>query len=279
MGHAAIVRNFFGEETSLTELKFFFIFCPNNSGTTILSQYFASQTSGYLPPFGNNEGQMAPAVTEMMRTRPWDQDQKFDWAFIRKEWEALAAGDMFVEASPPNLIRVDDIKAVFGQDSSGLISICNPYQHISSAYRRYHKDPKLVARNWLRKARQIMKLRQEYPFFPFVRYEDFVERPSVVNDIFGVRIKDSDLPGKKRSGISGIKSAYCRSIGFFTSEEVISISNILATERDVVGHLGYSLSGSEILDIARERDPEEFLTGQNNRREFDRRLSAKVRVK
>ncbi len=271
-------RNFFGEETSLSQLRFFFIFCPNNSGTTVLSQYFASQVGGYLPPFGNNEGQMAPAVTEMMRTRPWDRNQKFDWVFIREQWEKLAAGDMFIEASPPNLMRADAIKTVFGRDSSGLISICNPYQHISSAFRRYLNDPKMVAQHWLRKARAIIRIRQEYPIFPFISYEKFVENPRTINESIGVPFKDTALPGKRGSDISGIRSGYCRAIGFLTPNEVIAINNVLETECDVMNGLGYSICGPEILADARARDVQEFQIGLNNRREFDRRIESKLRT-
>ena len=111
----------------------------------MFSQYLCNQIGGYLPPFGNNEGQMAPDVRDMMRTEPWQNTDPFDWAYIRSRWEALSQGQIFVEASPPNLIRVDDIAPVFGHDSTAIVSICNPYQHIPSVLRRRAKSADSVA--------------------------------------------------------------------------------------------------------------------------------------
>ena len=68
-----------------------FIFSPNNSGTTIISQYLSAHiNNSYLPPFGNNEGQMAPNMKKIMRHNPWNPDSIFDWQFIKKEWDILA---------------------------------------------------------------------------------------------------------------------------------------------------------------------------------------------
>jgi len=217
---------------------------------------------------------MAPAVKKMMRTRPWDSNQKFDWRFIRRQWEYLAAGNVFVEASPPNLIRVEDIKAVFGRDSSGLVSMCNPYQHISSAFRRYLIDPKVVAINWARKAREIMRIRENYPFFLFAPYEVFVESPHVVNDLFDATVVANEFSGKRGSGISGIRSGYCRALGFLTPNDVNSINSVLEAECDVMNYFGYSLLGPEILDKARMHDLSEFQAGLNNRKKFNRRFDS-----
>ena len=130
-----------GEPISLSDLTYLFLFCPNNSGTTVLSQYLASQIDGYLPPYGNNEGQMVPAVRKMMREKPWNASIDYDWAFIRAAWDEMRDGRIFVEGSPPNLLRFDSIREVFGQDSSAVISICDPYQHIASCMKRYDRHP------------------------------------------------------------------------------------------------------------------------------------------
>ena len=52
-----------------TKRMYLFLISPNNSGTTVMSQYIAQRFDFYLPPFGNNEGQFAPAVESMMRDR------------------------------------------------------------------------------------------------------------------------------------------------------------------------------------------------------------------
>lgn len=268
------VPNFVGETIALKKTKFFFLFCPNHSGTTVLSQYLASQIDGYLPPFENNEGQMVPEVKGMMRNRPWAADQSFDWSYIRQCWERLAKAQTFVEASPPNLIRIEGIRAVFGFDSSAIVSVCNPYQHISSVYRRnpsvLHKGTKV----WIRKAREIIRIRQSYPFFPFISYEEFVARPTVLNERLQVPFKEAVISGKRGSGISGIKSGFYRGLGFLKPDEVRDISALLDEASDVMAYFGYALSGPEILEAARERAPEEFQIGIEKRAQWDRRLSA-----
>jgi hypothetical protein len=266
-------KNFYGDPLTIDALKFFFIFCPNNSGTTVMSQYLSSQVNGYLPPFGNNEGQMAPAVRKMMRNRPWSKDQRFDWFYIRKHWEGLAEGKIFVEASPPNLIRLQDIKPVFGKDSSALISICNPYQQVASCLRRYSGSPNEFARSWIFKANSIINILKENPCFPFVSYEDFVENPTIINKKLGLSCCAVKILGKHGSDIKEIRSAYCRGIGFLKVEEVVSITEVFAGSPEVLDFFGYALAGPEILDDARERNFEEFTIGLEVRRLWDRRLT------
>lgn len=198
------MKNFHGEPIDLKQLSFIFLFCPNNSGTTILSQYIASQIEVYLPPFGNNEGQMIPEVKPIMRNHPWNPHQKFDWPFIRSTWEKRAAGKLFFEASPPNLMRPQEIEEFFGHDSTALISISNPYQYISSCLRRYRQPGAPVAplaREWLMKAKRIRDIRKRYPFFPFLSYEDFVTNPRQINRLLGVAERDIKLQGKAGSEI------------------------------------------------------------------------------
>lgn len=265
--------NFFGEPITLTSAKFFFIFCPNNSGTTVLSQYLAGQLDAYLPTFGNNEGQAAPEVKKQMRTRPWDESNKFDWKSIRNYWENLAGERTFVEASPPNLMRVDDIKLVFGKDSSAITSICNPYQHVSSSIRRYAHEPRARTKAWIRKARKIMQIQQAYPFFPAISYEEFVANPQTVNERLGVPFKEVEISGKKGSNISGIHSGYHRAIGFLKPEDVITISTVLEEAPEVMEYFGYALCGPEILETSQASAPEEFGIGLQNREKSDRHIA------
>ena len=72
-------------------ISYIFLFSPNFSGTTIISQYLNNNIiNSYLPKYGNNEGQMAPSVRNIMRKKPWDENVNFDWNFIKNEWDNLA---------------------------------------------------------------------------------------------------------------------------------------------------------------------------------------------
>lgn len=268
--------NFYGDPVALENLKFFFLFCPNNSGTTVMSQYLSAQLHGYLPPFGHNEGQMAPSVKRLMRVRPWKTDQEFDWIHIRERWEELAGGKIFVEGSPPNLIKLHQIKPVFGRDSSALISICNPYQHVSSCLRRYSRHPTETAKKWIIKARSIIKVTKNYPSFPFVSYENFVKNPMSINEKLGLPVREVKIDGKHNSGVNGIASTYCRSVGFLSPEEIIATTEVLESASDVMKYFNYALAGPEMLDDAHQRDPDEYQIGTANREAWEQRKPATV---
>ena len=234
-----------------------------------MSQYLAAQVGGYLPPFGNNEGQMMPAVMPMMRENPWLRAQEFDWVYIRRQWETLAPGKIFIESSPPNLLRVEQISKVFGHDSSAVISICDPYQHIASAMRRYSLTAADAAEKWVFKALETRRVHEAYPHFPFVSYEEFSKNPKILNNRLGVPVHEGVFVGKQGSDIDGISSGYCRSIGFFRELDVQSATRVLQTRTDIVEYFGYTLRGLEILASAHELNPDEFAIGFARRETWD----------
>lgn len=246
-----MLRNFFSERIALDDLKFLFVLCPNNSGTTVISQYIAEQTGGFLPPFGNNEGQMAPAVVRMMRNRPWNERSTFDWSFIRAEWEKLSQGRLFIEGSPPNIMRVDAIAEIFGADSSAILSICDPYQQIASCTRRYREpgfDPAKEVKQWVKKARKTRNIHRRFPHFPLFRYDDFVTDPTVINSYFQMPIVTSEIKGKRGSDGAGIVNMRGVTTLFLNEDELDRVSAALKPYEQVVTHFGYELkSGKEII--------------------------------
>ena len=245
-----IPTNFDNDELEWKDCAFFFLFCPNNSGSTILSQYIASQLGAYLPPFGNDEGQMAPTVKSVMRLRPWDKTRQFDWAFVRRSWEKLAKGRLFVEASPPNIIRCEQIAAVFGKDSSACVSICNPYQQIASALRRYRTpgtDVAHIAANWMTKGTAIQSIRHNFPFFPFFTYEDFVLRPTLVNELLAIECRPFTGTGKRDSGARGVQDLSVRTISFLEPNEVDAINGVLMSNSALLEYFNYPILDGQAL--------------------------------
>ncbi len=268
-----MLTNFHGNPISLSQSKFFFIFCPNNSGKTILSQYLATQLGAYLPPNGNNEGQGLPAVSQMMRSRPWDPTYSFDWPQIRKAWTAAAGGRIFVEASPPNLMRSDAIRAAFGHDSTAIISICSPYQQIASALRRYRTPGTRVGgmvKEWLFKAHKIRLISQSYPQFPLIRHEDFVARPAVLNQTLQLPVVPFDGVGKRGSDASGVDDLHIRTTLFLNEDEIDDISARLVLDGALLSDFGYVVrSGQDLIESSRISAPEEFARARSRRAEWD----------
>jgi hypothetical protein len=233
-------------------MKFFFVFAPNNSGTTIMSQYLQSQCDGYLPPFGNFEGQRVPSVAPMMRLDPWNQGQAFDWSFIRSEWQSYgeeAGKSIFVEASPPNIIRVDDIVAEFGADMKAIISISNPYMQIASSAKNYGKQKitkellEEFAEGWLTKAEHQRRNVERYGNrFPFIKYEEFCRNPEAINQAFGLEASaPASLGGKRNSQVSKVMDMAAKNIAFLTVFETEMVTAVLGRRKDLLDFFDYGL--------------------------------------
>lgn len=265
-GHS--LQTFGADPIALSELRFLFLFCPNNSGSTVMSQYIAEQTGAYLPPFGNNEGQMVPALRSMMRNAPWKESQSFDWQLIRATWEDLSEGKLFVEASPPNLLRAEPIEQVFGADSSAILSVADPYHQIASMLRRYEtpgRKPSDMVAQWVRKARKIAEIRQAYPQFPLIRYQDFVADPARINRYLGLPVAPTSVRGKTGSEGDGIRDMRAVTTLFLTESEIDGISEQLEAHRDILEQFGFAIhSGQEL--VARLAEDQEALNKARARR-------------
>lgn len=270
--------NFNGKHIEWDECAFLFLFCPNNSGSTVLSQYIASQSNAYLPPFGNNEGQMAPIVKPMMRMDPWSTGRRFDWQFIRSYWESLAEQRMFVEGSPPNILRHEEIADTFGGDSTAFVSISHPYNQIASCMRRYgHKGSRQrllrLTKKWVVRANAIREIRIKYPLFPFLSYEAFTHRPQSVNESLSLKLLPFHGNGKIGSSVIGIKDLSDRSIAFLEPNEIDEINCTLSNHTDMLNFFNYSLADSEETHKQLEgTSEEEFRVGRARRETWNKKI-------
>ena len=275
--------NFDAEPLPLSDVKFFFVFTPNNSGSTILSQYIQSQMGGYLPPFGNNEGQMIPEVRPMMRVNAWDSSHPFDWTVIRTEWERYAAGQIFIEGSPPDIMRYKAIAGVFGRDSTAIINIASPYMRIASCLRRYGRlgtSVRPMTRQWMRLARAVQSLREDFAHFPFIRYEDFVTDPLLVNRLLDLPPQEFLGDGKKGSQGSGVIDMRGRTTLFLTEDEIDTVTALLEGERDLIEGFGYRLqSGKDLIAELSAVNPAEYDLAQGRRTEWNAGRKRRRRVR
>ncbi len=267
-------KTFQGEEKPLSSLAFLFLFAPNNSGSTVLSQYLAEQAGAYLPPFSNNEGQAAPAVRDMMMVRRrWKPGLRLDWRVIRRAWEGLARGRLFIEASPPNILRAGEIAQVFGADSTALLSICDPYQQIASSLRRYYRpgrDLRAMGHSWVRKATYIHEIQQQFPWFPLIRHDDVVADPAVVNRAFALPVRPSTVRGKRDSGAQGVTDMRAVTTLFLTKAELDAASEALAPHAALLAHFGYRVDkGARIIERLAARTPGALDQAQARRRAWE----------
>ena len=277
-----------------------FIFSPNNSGTTIMSHYLSAHiNNSYLPPFGNNEGQWAPKVKKIMRHDPWNPDSTFDWQFIKKEWDILAneeRKEVFIESSPPNILRVSSILNVF-KDYQYIFSISSPYSYVASCIFNYFgkgkqgqqnhdtlvlnfdKQVELVAREWVKKAvTQKNNIESHGGDELRITYEDFCANPLRLLDLFGVenlgnQVQTSLIKGKKNSKVSEIVNMLPKHIAFLGLKGILEINSILKESSDLMAYHGYEIIS---IDAANKILSENILLafdGQDRRIKFNNRIN------
>jgi len=254
---------------------FYFIFSPNNSGTTIMTQYLAQQCGGFMPPIPGNEGQQLPAVRAMMRNRPWDSDSPFDWDFIRAKWlEAMTAHPgktIFVEASPPNIIRVEAIMDTFAGDMRAVFSISNPFSQIASCIKNYEVmlDDDILCRysaNWIHKATIQRANMERWPSIPRITYEQFCRDPVVMNAAFGIPVVPmTPYPGKGNSRVSVITDMTVRNIGFLYPAELETVARVLEPHGELLAYFGYRVLDAAEFDAFLNASPALAQDGKDDR--------------
>jgi len=200
-----------------------------------MSQYISNKYGFYLPPFGNNEGQMMPSVKDIMRKAPWDKNHEIPWQDIKTKWDdALLQSnkEIFFEASPPNLLRISAIKLAFGQCKC-VVSISNPYSMIGSMRFRYNNTNFVnMANHWLRCAYELKKSISKYGF-NLISYEKFCDDPQVLDKAFGLDINNNNkhyFSGK--ADPRGIINFNDRNIAVLTQQELDKINSILLMEEN-----------------------------------------------
>jgi hypothetical protein len=264
-------------------IKFLFLFSPNNSGSTIIGQYLETQTNGYLPPFGNNEGQMAPGVRKIMRKDQWKADHDMPWPEIRDAWSDLArqAGkDLFIECSPPNILRVTSILKSFGEEARCLFSIASPYSFIASILFNYNTPPlrppmlARAAESWVLRAQALKEGSEAHPEFPRMRYEDFCEDPTIVNRALGLEVKAREtIAGKGNDPLSEIIDLSPRHHAFLSFSEWEQVNAVLSKHESLMEFFGYSLIPGQLLIEKCAETPAMFHSGLIRRVQWEQKQS------
>ncbi len=235
-------------------ISYIFLFSPNFSGTTIISQYLRSHIkNSYLPEYGNYEGQMVPTVKPMMRNKPWEEESFFDWDFIKKEWDKLAENEgkkIFIEASPPNIMRVGEILENFNNHKY-IFSIASPYTYIGSHLykRRKIKDKtiKIITKQWLMKAeKQINNINVFGDSGIQISYEKFCESPKMLLESLGINtnrknFKERPIKGKANTEINTIVNMLPKHLAFLGIRNIIQVNQILKNHIDTLNFFGYKI--------------------------------------
>ena len=277
-----------------------FLFSPNNSGTTVMSQYLAANIVGsYLPPFGNNEGQMAPMVRKMMRGNDaWKNNAPFDWKSIKQEWDKLAEKDgkiVFLESSPPNIMRVSDILKNF-EDCEYVFSISSPYSyiasHLFSASKSFNLKKiaesglsskiKMVTEIWIEKAQtQKLNIGEFDGASRKITYEEFCAFPGKLLELMNASPSEDNahvlsVDGKKNSRVREIVNMLPKHLAFLGLDGIYEINSVLVEYRDLIDWFGYSILSVHDVNSILSESIALALDGQRRRFSLESMVSKAV---
>ena len=145
--------------------NFLFILSPPFCGSTLLNEIIStSRLVSVNNKYGTREGQKLPTVRKIMfdHENRWEDDHKYNWAFIKKEWLKYwdQSKPVLLEKSPPNIRHAKAISEHF-DNLFFIIFFRNPYAHCESLMRRTQMDATSSAKfalNCLNIKRQIFKI-------------------------------------------------------------------------------------------------------------------------
>ena len=271
---------------------YFFLFTINNSGSTIMSQYLASQIDGYLPENMANEGLNIPEVAEHIKQNQskypiqrgrWSQKVPHNWPFIHSVWDNYRDENVFVEASPPNLVRIPAIRAEFEGCAKYITSLCNPYQQIASSIYNYSKGNtkrlEEITKRWLKLAGILKSTSEQFTDMPHLSYEEFCADPSKMNKLLDLGpVRQAKIRGKYNTQIQDIRLLSARTTSFLNAQELDRINCVLESDANLVEHFGYQvMSGSDLLASFAGQD--EDVQAGLKRRDIWNRNSGKLKGK
>ena len=273
--------------------EFIFLFSPNNSGTTVMSQYISSLVkNSYLPPFGNNEGQNAPKLKSYFPKNRWTSKKKLDWIYIKSIWLELleeSKKSIFIEASPPNIIKVDEIFDCF-KPKHYLFSISSPYSFIGSCLYNYSKTNltknriDYMCNKWIQSAKmQIMYISKYGYSKEITTYESFCENPDSLiemlfkneseKDFYVNKSSEKIITGKSNDKFSKIINMQPKHLTYLGIKKINYISEKLSPYKEVLDFFNYKILDIKDVNNIISQNPIIALDG------IDRRFSKKKFLK
>lgn len=238
-----------------------FLVTPPFSGSTAIAELLRSS------PFvtfleERAEGQwLLPGLGSDQR---WDADMFVDYSSVQatwlSRWQQLQAADpalrVVVEKSPPNMVRLDALAALF-TDVSFLANNRDPYANCASILYRMHEGETLASEDriqqlrtltshWVLRSAKIRELVSRLSI-PLLTYEQFCDAPaSIIGKLdmppgvaetidVQARVQVKDYP------MQGIANQNQRQIALLSDEEAAAISEVLTPQQELLDYFGYEL--------------------------------------
>jgi DNA-binding XRE family transcriptional regulator len=187
---------------------YLFILCPPFGGSTVLNEFLSSSDNVSVNnPFDTREGQQLPGVRKMMweHEKRWDPETKYDWQFIKKEWQKYwdRTKVVLLEKSPPNIIRATEIEENF-KPSYFISMVRNPYAHTEGLMRRNNVSATEAA-SFSIKCLKYQKFNIEnLSNLLLIKYEDFTDnneetKNKILNFLPALKDLNSDIDSKAKN--------------------------------------------------------------------------------
>lgn len=230
------------------------------SGSTALAHFIAA-AEGVMALRGNGEGQwLMPGLCTQDR---WDPDKAIDRSSIRACWlndfESARQSDpslhSFVEKSPPNMVRLDQLVDLF-PDHSLLANNRDPYAVCASTLARFgpaedHREGRSAclaeaADNWITRS-TVLRQQIERHDIPRISYEAFCgdplqlkERLTLPRQAQATLRADAEVEVKDY-GRDRVTDHNARQLATLTDRDLATISRTLAPHSQLVTWFGYDL--------------------------------------
>ena len=253
--------------------KHVFLLCPNNSGSTFLSQAIGTSPAVWsLPREGQHMlGYAGPSTVMSPWPLIWFADDEsaayfrdhpeYDWERTKRAWYLQASAEddaapVFMTKSPPFLLIADRLMANFA-NTSFLFMVRNPYAAMEGVLRRPRRTgdagngpdlPRIAAQHFVNCLRQqkanIAAYRGNSVAFT---YEELCASPAEI----AARITDlvPELAGIDLTQKLSVKQAYDEplrnmnedQIGRLTAEQIEMANEIFCPNADILSHFDYEL--------------------------------------
>ncbi len=253
---------------------YLFVLCPPLSGSTLLWKLL--QTSPAIAALPG-EGQTLEEVKGLMRKGVWNPQQEFPWTRIKECWEHFwdINKPVFLEKSPPNLLRAFEIEKVFSP-ASFLVMIRNPYALCEGIRRYIEKSEKrgneqketvlvkaltgnpeavldgdeieIATKFWVKCAKYQKENTKHLKRAIHFTYEEFADNPSHIKKRildFVPELKSLDID--KKFNVHSVEGRSARPISNFNSKKIALLSakdirrinTILKESKDLMDFFGY----------------------------------------
>ena len=265
-------------------MKYIFLISPNNSGTTIASQFITSKLKNcYLPPKGNNEGLKFKRIWRTIKSERWNPDVPINYKLAKEIWEKRALQNQctsFFEASPPNLCHVEQIVREF-QDCTIIFWMSNPYLYIGSCVNRYGKKEFHDAVNsatdrWIKKAKFQRQNHFILPKAPQLNYEGFCKEPDKylqekIDNILELQEIPGQIRGKNTTKISTIMDMTPKSLAFLGKSGLSIISQKLQENEEIMDHFKYQIISPDEASSILESNRNQAEAGTQDRLKYEKK--------